>query len=259
MTAKAKRNDSYNINYMRKAFVLAREKGNKGLISKKMISELEIDEVWFKVYLSNIEKLYKATCNYITVKHNPLTLENEKLVAREPLYPLWKELLSSGEKDKTSKDMRCSETDIDSIVGYSEMFMDDSVNIDDDKDFVAFKEIAHTKLSRFRKDIETLLGIKICNAEVMDDSQRDFLTSQRKIISGRKKAESKIESVKVQIATLKTLNQSDDVLAKIAEFEKIIESCNETIKLSNQSLKELIEKHEKALTEQNTKQEQKVA
>lgn len=249
----------YNINEMRKVLVAARENGNKGTINKALCEEHGVAEVWFNMYVESIKKLYLATCEYITIKHSVAATEDEKKASREKLYPLWKNILSNGEKGKHTHELRCSETDIDSIVGYCEIFINDRNNIDNEEDFVSYKEIAHQKESRFRKNIEILLGIRIAGIEVMSDTKRNFLLEQRKYMNKRKKAQFKKEEVERHLKDLKRIKSPTDLdLSDIKAAEETISSCTKKIEGFTKTLKELTyESYLKALEAGKTTDEEK--
>ena len=182
---------TYNVNEMRPAFIRAREKGNSGVITVGMCKDLGVSEVFFNVYLDTVKKLFEAVADYCRKKNSPSASDEAKAEAYEKIFPLWKELLQSAEKDKFDRDLRVGEHDISNLVGFAQSFMKDKNDASRgaDKTFIAQKVWAVEDLTSFRKKIETDLGIRIAGVEVLSDDERDHLREERKTLSKWKKAE----------------------------------------------------------------------
>ena len=214
----------YNINFMRSALVASRENGNRKVISAKLCEELNIEPTWFTCYVNLVNKLYDACTSYIRVKHDQSTTDELRNEAREKLFPIWKELLACGEKDQFSKSLRVSPADIDSIIGYAEKFVLSANNLDFVDGFVAPKVIATETKSKFRRDVETLLGIRIAQVEVLTDRERDLLAIGRKLTSRKNRIETAKKNALAEIVFYEGFIKRSVDNNMIKEFEAIIKS-----------------------------------
>lgn len=219
----------YNINFMRPALVASREDGNRKAISAKFCDELKIEPTWFTCYANLVDKLYSACTDYIRVKHDQNTTEELRNESREKLFPIWKELLACGEKDKLSKSLRVSPADIDSIIGYAEKFVLSQNNLDFIEGFVAPKVIATETKSKFRRDIETLLGIRIAQVEVLTDRERDLLAIGRKLTSRKNRIETAKKNALAEIVFYEGFIKRSIDNNMVKEFETIVKSKKDIV------------------------------
>lgn len=234
-------NKVYNINAMRPALVKMREGGNRGVITKKVCSELGISETYYSWYKSSIEKLFEVVCAYCRVKNSPKASAAEVGAAHEAIFPVWKDMLSTAERDKMKRELRVTEHDISNLVSFCQTFVNDANDVSRGKDesFVAHKVWAVQPLKQFQKRVEIDLGIRIAQVEVMSDTDRDFLNAERKVLNKWKKAERRIEEIsanKERLIALKTKMKGDEAKAlldeqikdmdtQIAELNTRIEDC----------------------------------
>lgn len=184
----------YNINAMRPVLLAAHEQGNRRMIDKKFCAEHGVSEGYFKVYKKNMETLFEAVSAYARAKNSPKAKPSEVLALREAIFPLWREMLSCGERTALSKELRVQEYDVDNLVGFCQKFMDDrnDVSRGEDKTFQSHKVWSVTPLRFFTRSVETDLGIRIAQVEVLSDEDRDFLMAEKKILNKWKKAEKRI-------------------------------------------------------------------
>lgn len=239
-------NKKYNLNEMREVLIKSHNTGNKALITKNVCADSGVSEVFFKDYLTRVEALHSTVCDYVRTKHasnaqiakdfGGVEAWTEQLAAkREAIFPLWKNLLECGEKDKIKKSLHVNVADVDSIVGYAEMFMDKGNNQLEAEEEITFpKVIACVQLNKFRKQIETLLGIRIAEEEVLSDARRDYLIAERKLITRIKRTREKIESLKKEINDLerfkgfiKNAKEIERIDGVIAEKTTIISGVRE--------------------------------
>lgn len=211
----AKNNKVYNINAMRPAFVKMRETGNRGVISKKVCSELGISETYFDWYKKSIESLFEAVCAYCRLKNSPKATADEVNAAHEEIYPRWKDMLSTAERDKMTRELRVTEHDISNLVSFCQVFVNDKNDTSrgTDESFVARKVWAVQPLKQFQKKVEIDLGIRIAQVDVLTDEQRDFLRAESRILNQWKKAERRISEItanKERLSALKSKVKGDE-------------------------------------------------
>ena len=228
----------YNINAMRPAIVKMREKGNRGVITAKLCSELGISETYYTWYKKSIEGLFQAVCQYCRLKNSPKADSQALAEALEAIYPLWKDLLSTAERDKMQRELRVTKHDISNLVSFCQIFVDDANDISRGQDdtFVAHKVWAVQNLRRFQQRVETDLGIRIAQVEVLSDTQRDYLRNERRILSKWRKAERRIQDLAAQkesLLAVKAKAKGSEVKAlmdeQIAGLDEQIEAIQQKI------------------------------
>lgn len=262
---------TYNINAMRPALLEARKQGNKKMITKQFCEGLGISAGYFDSYKNTIKELFEAVAHYCRLKNSPNTdreKPDELKKAYEAIYPLWKTLLETGEKEKMKKDLHVGEEDIANLIGFCQKFTADSNDVSrgKDEDFVAQKVWANQPLAQFQKAIETDLGIRIAKVEVLSDEERDFLRAENKILRSWKAAESRIGALTVRKEnfTKELKSAKGDELKKyieehiktidekIAEQQKKVKDCEKEFNKLHNPEKEDVEA-EKAETKKTTK------
>lgn len=221
----------YNLNEMRDVLLNAHKDGNSRLIGKKEATENGVTEGFYALYIGRSKALYDAICLYVRTKH-----ANSKQISeyggadewksllkeqREAIFPLWKAMLECGEKTKTAKSLHLVPEDIDSLVGFAEMFMATAnTPLNAEKEEVYPKAIAPVTFSKFRKKVETLLGIRIAEEAVMTDEKRDYLLAESRLIR------------KIKRAT-KNIKETTEQIAEIERVKKFIKNNSELANLNN--------------------------
>lgn len=228
----------YNINVMRPAFIRMRQMGNRGTINKKVCEDLGISNTYFEWYQNSIKKLFEVVSAYCRLKNSPTAKIEDVNAALDKIYTEWKNMLSTAERSKEERELHATEHDISNLVGFCQMFIDDKNDLSRgvSKDFCAEKVWAVQTMKKFQKFVETDLGIRIAQVEVISDEERDFLRAERKIMSKWKKAEKRIEEIKVEQeeikagkAKYKTKEMHDMLDKRSEELEKQLKTLNEKI------------------------------
>lgn len=232
----------YNINAMRPALIKARELGNRSVVGAKMVKELGISETYFKHYVVSVEKLFVTVCKYVDVKNSPVATDESRKQSLNAIYPLWKALLECSEESKFERTLHTSEHDISSLVGYVQTFSNAQNNVDMQEKFVSTKMFSKVNVKNFRKKVETDLGIRIAEVEVLTVEQSEFLRKERSLLGKKRKFMTRIDELKANIAfTEKRLTH--------AKNEETIKAFNEDISRFNEDVKAA----EAKITELNTK------
>lgn len=232
----------YNINAMRPALVKARELGNRSCIGKKMVKNLGISETYFTHYVNSVEKLFSAVCKYVDVKNSPVATNDDRKQALNAIYPLWKTLLECGEEDKFKRTLHASEHDISSLVGFVQTFSNAQNNVDMEEKFVSTKVWAKVNLNNFRKKVETDLGIRIAEVEVLTIEQSEFLRKERSLLGKKRKMMAKIDDLKASIAFTEKRLRSAKAEETIKAFNEDITRFNADIKVAEAKIIELNDK-----------------
>ena len=215
----------YNINAMRPALIAAHKDNNKKALTKDQATGAGVGIDYFNQWVQDVNALRETIYDYVTKKHDPSADKAVVNTAREQIFPKWKTILEAGEKSKTTKELRVSEFDVDSLVGYAEKFMATG----------AGTQIAGTTQQIFRKYVESLLGVRIAQNTVLSDEDRDILDAYYK-------AARRIGQLTDQIAELKqtksnfkkmiTDQTSDDFKGYL---NRMIKQVDEQIKTANES------------------------
>lgn len=172
---------------MRKAIVAAHNEGNKKAIDAQRVADLGINATSFNTWTARVKLLRDATFDYVAKKRGykydkGITAE-QVTEAREKIYPMWKELLSYGERSKYAKELKCSEADVEDLVGFVWKFYNTGAGTAE----ICVKE------TDFRKKVESLLGCAIAKNDILSEDDRETLSKYSKLISGCRKADKKIE------------------------------------------------------------------
>ncbi len=242
-TTTTKNAPMFNVVAMRPAIIEARNRGNRAAINVKLCDELGISSVHFDLYVSNVVVLHKAACEYMRVINSPISTDKAREDAIKPVYTAWKTLLACGEKSKDKKILHVNPSDIGNIVAHVSKFMNDSANIDFSKEFCAKKVWATKPFMQFRKNVEIDIGIRIAQAEVMTDEQRELIQFQTRKVSKISQVEEKIakdkkqlEELKKQVAAAKGKEIKAYLNGQIKTLETTIESCKESVIKLNKEL-----------------------
>lgn len=239
----------YNINAMRPAFIKMYENGNRGTINKKVCSELGISETFYEWYKKGIESLFNAVCNYCRLKNSPKATAAELTAAHEAIFPLWKDMLHTAEKSREERELRVRQDDVSNLVSFCQTFVNDANDVSRGKDenFVAHKVWAVQPIKQFQKKVEIDLGIRIKEIEVMSDTERDFLSAERKILNQWKKAERRIEEVsanKERLMAVKAKMKSAEAKSlldeQISELDALIVSLTDKVSKLSQEHHDLL-------------------
>ena len=206
---------------LRPVIVDAHNAGNKKAISKKDIEDYaNVRATAFTQWEARCKLLRDTTYVYVTKKKNSrfdnTITESDIKEAREKIYPMWKELLSFGEKSKYAKELRCSEADVEDLIGFVWKFVDTG------------KGTAETvvKETEFRKKVESLLGCIIARNAVLTEEEREILSKYQKALRTQTKAQDRIDEFNKVLTgmeiTYKGIPESNKAFREYME-QKILE------------------------------------
>lgn len=175
-----------NFTAMRKAIVTAHKLNNTKAIDKNLAAACDAMPDQFAQWKEDVGKLRELVCTYVKVKHSPTAEPDAVKKAHDALFPVWKDILATGESDAHVRELHVSEYDIDSLVGYAEMFIATSKGT---AQAVTGKDV-------FRKNVESLIGCRIAQNEVLDDNDRDTLQKYYSLQKSIGNADDKLKDLK---------------------------------------------------------------
>jgi len=210
-----------NFNAMRPVIIVAHNDGNTKAINQDMVKGAGIDVSYFTMWKSDCEKLRATVWDYVQKKKNSrfdATITEDVLyAARERIFPKWKEILSTGEAKKDTRELHVSERDVEDLVGFAWDFMATSHGTVE----------ARTTEQIFRKKVESLLGCAIAKNEVLDDTDRDTLSAFYGAQRSIQKCIDKLAELEASIKNYKELatkTESEDFKAFLEKQIKLVET-----------------------------------
>lgn len=232
----------YNFNAIRPAIIVAHNDNNRKAIDRQRIADLGIDNAYFIQWQTDCNALRETVIDYVTKKKNARfdskITEGDVYAARERIYPKWKEILHCGEADKTTRELKVSEADVEDLIGFAWDF------------FATSRGTAEIPVTQqmFRKKIESLLGCVIAKNAVLTDDERDTLDAYYK-------ASKRIQQCVDQLADLKTQKKTWEDMAKdeknasetqflafighkVKEIKEQIKACEESKSKAEETEKE---------------------
>lgn len=227
-----------NYNAMRPVLVLAHNSGNPKAINEDMILGANIDKMDFNKWKNQVKELQGTVWDYVqkkkTSRYDETITEADLYAARERIFPKWKAILSYGEKDAKSKELRVDPADVEDLVGFCWDFMGTTHGTVETR----------TSDITFRKKVESLIGCAIAKNEILNDDDRDALSQYYKAQNNIQSCIDKAEELSQQI-------KDYELLKKGTESEDFREYINNMIKKVKADVKANNEK--KARAEQSLK------
>ncbi len=89
--------------------------------------------------------------------------------------------------------------------------------------------IAVVPMNKFRKKVETLLGIRIAEAQVLSNDDRDFLLTEKRLINQIKNRKRKIQELTDKVENLKKFKKLIKDKTEIARINAEIENTQAII------------------------------
>ena len=228
----------YNINEMREALIAARKTKNEKVIDKALCAQLGIAEGYFDMHKALCRKLHAAVCDYLTVKHTPNAEEKDIKASEQKVWDIWKSALSSAEKKKNEKEIKCSPYDVEDLVTFVATFSDSR---NDDKGRKVWS--VNSSENVFRKKVETMLGIRIEGAAALTSAESEYLFTEKRLLKSIRSTEKAISDGKESIKTLTGLMNA----CTTDEAKKIYKADIEELKAQQKERKVKLEKSKQSL------------
>lgn len=212
--------------------------GNRKMLSSDMVVEEGFEECNYIWYNNQMNALYASVKDYCIKKHTASYTDEERDKARSDIFAKWKGLFQYIEKDENSHDIVPTEDDVIDIVTCCQSLVKSKVNTKKEKDFANPSKWATNPPAQFRRKVETMLGIKAANVDIMSDDERDYNKCLRKLVNKRGKKQGKIDSANKDIKSYKEdIKTVDDSTKKY--LEKKIKSLEVNIDKNEKSIESL--------------------
>lgn len=223
------------INWMHDALLSAYDNGNRGAIKSEAAILNNVTESQFAIYKDSISVLYEALCDYVRYGKskdfmtNPMEHEKALKERRNKVFDLWRQILDWGEAEKDQRRIIVHPRDIEDLMTVVQRFQANAVNTDMDENFVAQKVWATVPEGIFRNKVETILGIRMNQAEVMTDNEREFLRALNKLVGTIRKNNANIEAEKTNKSAYEVRAAKNSSEAVKAEFKALSDICDAKI------------------------------
>jgi hypothetical protein len=222
----------YNFNEMRKVIVLAHNSSNNKAISKDMVAGAGVGAEFFEWWKNDTKKLQNAVWTYVKLKKNQRNGDNDITDeaiknAYEMIFPLWKEILATGERSKVAKELHVQLSDVEDLIGFVWDFMPTTRGT-----------VEHQVTdNQFRKKVESLLGCIIAKNAVLNDNDRDILKDYQKYIRVIDQTKERIAELETSKKNLEDMKRKNTAEKNFVEYlDKAINETKEEIKAQNDKL-----------------------
>lgn len=216
----ATKTTSSNLNTIKSAIVYAHDTlHNSRAIGKAEVEACNISEQAINQWAEYVEELREASNTYLDLAHDADADAKKLQVAQGRVWSEWRRVLKQGtEKDFDSR-FFIRKDDLVHICGLcGEKFMKSAKG----------KQLAHATKSDFRKNIETLIGIRLTGNGILSDDDRDT-------ISNFERAEKQVKTCKEALNGYK-----DSTGKKVAGLKDQLKAAKATLK-ENEALADQLE------------------
>lgn len=162
-----KSEQSYAVNAMKTALVVAHQNNNSHAITKQEAMCGGATEERFDQWVLWVDDLRNRCAEYVKVKHQFDATPQEIARRYGAIFPAWRSILKVGEESVLAPKMFVREDDVVSLVGFCEVFVGTAVGT---------QMSVQSKLT-FRKLVESLLGCRMAANAILTDDERDDIKS----------------------------------------------------------------------------------
>lgn len=235
------------------AIIRMHELGNNKAISKDFAAGCGAGEVAFTSWVNHIDELYDIVLPWGNKFNNKKVTDDELAVIYKTVFPKWRQICRVGETECNGhNNMFIRESDAVRICGFV---------IKHGKTEKGSIDVANGK-KVFRKEIETMLGIRLAQNEVLSDKDYDIIKTYEKAESNKDKAENRLDGytrngqeVKGLRALLKDaeaeVKKITDIAKKLKADKAMIESLTAEADKVVTDLKSQVTQAEKQLNNAN--------
>lgn len=186
-TTSSKNNES-NLNTIKTAIVYAHDVlHNSRAIGKAEVESCGISEQAVNQWKAYVEDLQAASNNYLDLAHDADTDAKTLQVAQGRVWSEWRRVLKQGTEQEFDSRFFIRKDDLVHICGLcGETFMNTARG----------KNLCHTKPNDFRKNIETLIGIRLTGNGMISDDDRDTIQGYERALKTIKTCEDALKGTK---------------------------------------------------------------
>lgn len=198
---------------MAKAVFMAHKANNAKAISKDFAAGCGVGDVTYGSWVRWIDGLYEAAAPW-GQKFNDKKVTNEELTKiYAEIFPIWRKLVTVGQTE---------------IGGHKNLFVRES-----DVARICSLTIKHGKTDNgsvdvivgktvFRREIETLLGIRLAQNNAMTDADYELVSKYDKAVKNKTKAENRLEGYERDGKKVEGLKETLSKVEKVYEDMKTI-------------------------------------
>lgn len=244
---------------VKKALAWAHDEGNKHVLSRKEFEELGLSDQAYDQWEAFTDDLRVAAAEYNRLAQSATSTKEDLAKAEDAVWKAWRSVLAEGTEQKFNKNFFMRPYDAHTIGNWA-----------------ALKAVptAHGRVwgtqakADFRRNIETMIGIRMAGNAMLTDDQHNLITSYEKAVAsiqrnqealedsvqnGKRKPglKSALESAKNRLNSMESLVGSlGDSITKDAA-DKILESAKSAVIEADTAVKTA----EKAIKEAETKRD----
>ena len=195
---------------------------NSRAIGKAEIEACNISEQAISQWSAYVEELREASNAYLDIAHDPDADAHAIQVAEGRVWSEWRRLLKKGTEQEFDSRFFIRKNDLVHICGLcGEKFMSTAKG----------KNLAHATKADFRKNIETLIGIRLTGNGMLSDENRDTIATFERAtktvktckdtLNGYKDASGKkVAGLKDQLKAARATLKEHEALAETLELDE---------------------------------------
>lgn len=207
-------NATSNLGTMKDAIIEARKQGNRRAISKADLEKVNVTEQSLANWEAYVEELRLAAMEYVDLTEKQTASDDEIQVALGAVYAIWRRLLKEGTEKEFDARFFIRKSDIGRIAHLCGERIHRSTKFN--------AQLVHAEKADFRKNIETIIGIRMAGNGVLNDDDRDTMVKYEQAqntIKAKSEALDGFKKGKETILGLKAKKTAADAaLVKANEF-----------------------------------------
>ena len=216
---------------------------NSRALSKQDFEEVGLAEQALTQWSAFVEELREVSNAYIDLAQDPNAKDAAITAAQGKVWAEWRKVLKQGTEKEFSEKMFVRKADVIFISGLCGTKFQKTATA---------KVLAHQTATDFRRNIETLIGIRMAGNAILSDADRDVITayeaavrtvsSRTDALNGYTRGKNKVQGLNdklaAQEAVLKKTKASYDKVKMPAEMqEELLKPLTEAIKATNADIK----------------------
>lgn len=227
---------------IKKALEWAHDEGNKHVLSKKEFEDLGLSEQSYDQWEAKTDELRLAAAEYNRLAQSATSTKEQLAKAEDDIWKAWRSVLAEGTEQNFNKNFFMRPYDAHTIGNWA-----------------ALKAVptAHGRVwgtqakADFRRNIETLIGIRMAGNEMLSDDQHNIITSYEKAIASIKRNQEALDD-SVQNGKRKPglRSQLESAQNRLAAMTSLVESLGDSI--TKDAAEKILEGAKSAVTEADT-------
>lgn len=173
---------------MRVVLLEAHKRNNNKPIDKKICEELGVSEYYYKQWKDECFELYRAVGEYIRIKYSKdINIKTETNIkkTKDLIMKNYISLLLNAEEDIKKRTIKAEIYDLENLIGYADVFIPTARGT---------RRGINSEV-KFRKLVESLLGLKIAMNEQLAPEKRDIIVNYEKKLKSIDKHNKRLEEL----------------------------------------------------------------